>query len=62
MPLIFMMFGLVIVSATVAGIAWYYGTDDWTWIAQQNAFLTLVLMVLGLALITLVGWLKHGRK
>ena len=59
-PLIFFMFGIVMVSAVIVAIAWYYGTADWTWIAQQNASFVLVLMTLGLAFIVLVGWLK-GR-
>ena len=59
MPILMMMFGIVIVSAIIVGIASYYGTSDWTWIAQQNASLVLVLMTLGLAFIVLVGWLKR---
>jgi type IV secretory pathway VirB2 component (pilin) len=61
MPIIFTMFGLVVVSLTILGIAWYYGENDWTWIAQSNASLVLVLMVLGIAFVVLVGWLK-GRR
>ena len=57
-PIIFMMFAIVMVSAIIAAIAWYYGTADWTWIAQMNALLTLVLITLGIALIVLMGWLK----
>jgi len=55
-----MMFAIVIVSAVIVAIAWYYGTTDWTWIAQQNASFVLILMTLGLAFIVLMGWLK-GR-
>jgi hypothetical protein len=58
MPLMFLMFGVVMVSAVIVGIAAYYGTADWTWIAQQNASLVLVLMVLGLAVFVLVEWLR----
>ncbi len=61
MPIIFMMFALVLISASIIGIAWYYGTEDWTWIAQQNALLLLALITLGLALFVLVGWLKRRR-
>lgn len=57
-PIIFMMFSLIMVSAIIAAIAWYYGTDDWTWIAQMNALLILVLITLGVALIALMSWLK----
>jgi len=60
-PIVFMMFAIVLLSAIFAGIAWYWGTDDWEWMAQQNASLVLVLIVLGLALFVLVGWLK-GRR
>jgi len=60
-PIIFMMFAVVMLSLVIVGIATYYGTDDWTWIAQQNISLMLVLVTLGLALFTLVGWLR-GRR
>lgn len=58
-PVIFMMFAIVMVSAIIAAIAWYYGTEDWTWIAQMNALLTLVLITLGVAFIALLAWLKR---
>lgn len=59
MNIIFMMFGLIMVSAIILGIAWYYGTSDWTWIAQENALLVLVLVTLGFALITLGSHIKR---
>lgn len=59
-PIIFMMFAIVLVSAIMVAIAWYYGSD-WTWIAQQNASLVLILITFGLAMFTLVGWLR-GRR
>lgn len=58
MPVVFMMFGIVMVSAIILAIAGYYGTADWTWIAQENASLVLILMTLGITLIVLMGWLK----
>jgi uncharacterized BrkB/YihY/UPF0761 family membrane protein len=58
MPIIFTMFGILVVSLTIAAIAWYYGTADWTWIAQIVARLVLVLMVLSIAFIALFGYLK----
>ena len=58
MPLVFAMFAIVMVSSIILAIAWYYGTADWTWIAQQNAMFVLVLMILTLAFIVLAGWLK----
>lgn len=56
-----MMFALILICLIVIGIAEYYGTSDWTWIAQQNARVVLVLIVLGFALIALVGWIKARR-
>lgn len=60
MPVVFMMLGIIVVSLAILGIAFYYGESDWTWIAQQNATMVLVLITLGVGLIVLVGWLK-GR-
>ena len=60
-PVVFMMFAVVLLSAIFAGVAWYYGEDDWTWMAQQNANLVLVIITLGIALFVLVAWLK-GRR
>ena len=60
MPLIFMMFAIVVVSfVAVYAVASYYGSTDWTWVAQQNASLVLVLMVFGLALFVLVSWMRR---
>jgi uncharacterized BrkB/YihY/UPF0761 family membrane protein len=59
MPVIFTMLAIVVVSLTIVGIAWYYGESDWTWIAQTNALLVLLLMVLGIAFIALFAWLKR---
>jgi len=53
------MFGILLISAIIAAIAWYYGTEDWEWIAGQNASLILLLMVFGFAFVTLVGWMKR---
>lgn len=61
MPVVFMMLGIIVVSLAILGIAFYYGESDWTWIAQQNATMVLVLITLGVGLIVLVGWLK-GRR
>ena len=60
-PIIFMMFAVVLLSAIFLGIASYYGTADWNWMAQQNASLVLILITLGLAMFVLVGWLR-GRR
>ena len=60
-PIIMMMFAVVMLSAIIIGIASYYGTADWTWIAQQNASLVLILITLGLALFVLMGWLRSRR-
>ena len=59
MPVIFMMFGIVVSALLMVSIASYYGAD-WTWIAQQYTSLILLFIVFGLAMITLVAWLK-GR-
>jgi len=60
-PIMMMMFAVVLTSAIIVAIAWYYGTDDWTWMAQQNASLVLILITLGLAMFTLFGWLGRRR-
>jgi membrane protein YdbS with pleckstrin-like domain len=60
-PIIFTMFAIVIVSLIIVGIASYYGEGDWTWIAQSNASLVLILMVFSVAVITLFGWMKSRR-
>ena len=60
-PLIFMMFAIILTSITIIAIAAYYGTADWTWMAQQNASLVIILAVFGLAMFTLFGWLKGKR-
>jgi uncharacterized BrkB/YihY/UPF0761 family membrane protein len=59
--LIAVMFAIIIVSLISIGIASYWGTSDWTWIAQENVSLVLLLMVLALAFITLIEWLKGKR-
>jgi hypothetical protein len=56
-----MMLGIVVVSAIIIAIASYYGTANWTWIAQENASLVVVLMTLGVALIVLIGWVGRRR-
>lgn len=60
-PILFMMFAIVLLSLIIIGIASYWDTESWTWIAQQNASLVLVLIVLGLAMFVLVGWLRGKR-
>lgn len=58
MPVIMMMFAVVLLSAIAVTLASYYG-GSWTWIAQQNASLVLILITLGLAMFVLVTWLKR---
>ena len=60
-PVVFMMFAVVLLSLIIIGIAGYYGTSEWTWMAQQNANLVLVLVTLGVAMFVLVGWLRSRR-
>ena len=60
-PVVFMMFAIVLLASIYAAIAWYYGTEDYTWMAQQHASLVLVLITLGIAAFVLVGWLKRRR-
>jgi len=58
LPIIFMMFAIVLISAIAVTVGSYYGSD-WVWIAQQNVGLILILITLGLASFTLIGWLKR---
>jgi len=58
-PVIFIMFSVVLVSLSILGISSYYGEADWTWIANQVASFTLIIMVLGIAFYTLMGWLRR---
>lgn len=58
-PVIFIMFSVVLLALTIVGISSYYGESDWTWIANQVATFTLLIMVFGVAFYTLVGWLKR---
>ena len=53
------MFAVVIVAGSILGVSSYYGSADWTWIANQVASFVLVIMVLGVAFYTLVGWLRR---
>ena len=57
-PVIFIMFGVVLLSVAILSFASYYG-GDWTWIANQIAGFTLLFMVLGLAFYTLASWLRR---
>lgn len=59
MPAIMMMFAIVIGSLTMAAIASYWGTENWTWLAQQTASFVLLLITLGLAVFALVGWMRR---
>ena len=58
-PLIFVMFGVIILASAILGIASYYGEADWTWISEQVAGFVLLFMVLGVALFTLGGWMRR---
>jgi len=57
-PVIFIMFAVVLLSLAIVGFSGYYG-GDWTWIGQQIASFTLVIMVFGVAFYTLMGWLRR---
>jgi len=58
-PVIFIMFGVVILSLSIIGIASFYGEADWTWMGEQVAGMVLLMMVFGVAFFTLMGWLKR---
>lgn len=58
-PVIFIMFAVVLLALSIVGISSYYGEADWTWIAEQVASFTLIIIVLGVAFYTLFGWLKR---
>lgn len=58
-PLIFIMFGVVILCAIIIAISSIYGEADWTWIAQQVVTFLSVFLVLGLTFYTLMGWVKR---
>ena len=57
-PIIFVMFGVIILAVSMLSLASYYGEADWTWMSNQIAGLVVVLMVLTVALYTLMGWLR----
>jgi len=58
-PVIFIMFAVVIVAGSILAVSSYYGSADWTWIANQVASFVLVIMALGVAFYTLIGWLRR---
>lgn len=57
-PVIFIMFSVVILALSIVGISVYYGESDWTWIAQQMAGYSLIIMVFGIAVYTLREWIR----
>ena len=58
-PIIFVMFGVIILAVSMLSLASYYGEADWTWMSNQIAGLVVVLMVLTVALYTLMSWVKR---
>lgn len=57
-PVIMIMFSVIILASILVAISSYYGAD-WTWMGNQVAGLFLLIMVLGIAVYTLMGWLKR---
>lgn len=58
-PIIFIMFGVVLVAFAMLSLASYYGESDWTWMSEQVAGFVLLLMVFSVAFYTLMGWLRR---
>lgn len=57
--IILMLACIFIPIIIIEAIASYYGSSDWTWIAQQLTVYYLVLAVLGVALFTLVSLIRR---
>lgn len=57
-PVIMIMFSVVFLASILVAISSYYGESDWTWMGNQVAGFFLLIMVMGIAFYTLMGWLK----
>ena len=58
-PVIFIMLAVVFVAlAIIHGVASFYGSADWTWIAETVVGFVVLFMVVGVSLFTLMGVLK----
>jgi len=56
-PVIAIMFSVVLTCGAILGISSYYGSEDWTWIAQQVASFVLIFMTVGVAFYVLASWM-----
>ena len=57
-PVIQIMLCVVIFALAIISVAFYFGEADWTWMGEQMASYILILIVLGVGIFTLMGWLS----